>query len=91
MEESKKTLKHFTNVSALKKILQTGLKFSDGKNWIDKDDRFAFEFYYKKIDAFYLKLYIFSRKCRFMYFPRISFKKITRYCENAISIVIFFR
>lgn len=48
MEESKKTLKHFTNVSALKKILKTGLKFSDGKNWLDKDDRFAFEFYYKK-------------------------------------------
>ena len=43
------TIRHFTNVDALYKILEQGLKFSSGRSWSDKDDVFDIKQYSKII------------------------------------------
>lgn len=40
-------LKHFTTVSAMRKILENGFRLSDGSRWEDQNDKFALNLYQK--------------------------------------------
>ncbi len=44
------TIYHFTSVGNLYRILLSGLKLSDGKNWKDKNDRYGIEQYRKFLE-----------------------------------------
>lgn len=45
MEENKNQLKHYTSVSTLYKILDSGFMFQDGKSWDDDNDRYTLQMY----------------------------------------------
>ena len=42
------TLKHFTTIAIMKKILNDGFRLSDGSNWEDKNDKYALTLFQKK-------------------------------------------
>ncbi len=44
------TIYHFTSVGNLYRILLSGLKLSDGRNWKDKNDRYGIEQYRKFLE-----------------------------------------
>ena len=40
-------LKHFTTISSMRKILESGFRLSDGSRWEDQNDKFALDLYRK--------------------------------------------
>ena len=40
-------LKHFTTISSMRKILESGFRLSDGSIWEDQNDKFALDLYQK--------------------------------------------
>ena len=92
MEEyNTNTIRHFTNVDALFKILKSGLKFSSGRSWADKNDAYDIERYKKIVNKDVAILCMCDGKGNMYHWTNLGHKNIFCKYSNIKCNIAFYK